>query len=199
MLKFCPESHVYELGGVKIPSLSEILTQAGVSDYSNVSEEILRKSAAFGKAVHLACQYFDRGSLDESTLDCNLKPYLTGWINFCEDFKCEWLVIEEPMCSKKLMYGTTPDRIGCVKGRISGVEIKATAKLMASTAIQTAAHAMAYNETAPRGMKILDRYGVLLLPDGVNERNYKMEKYKKKSDESVFRSALNIYNWKKKG
>lgn len=97
------------------------------------------------------------------------------------------------------MYGTTPDRIGCVKGRISGVEIKATAKLMASTAIQTAAHAMAYNETAPRGMKILDRYGVLLLPDGVNERNYKMEKYKKKSDESVFRSALNIYNWKKKG
>lgn len=201
MLNFDEATHTYTYDGVRLPSLSEVLQTVNISDYSGVSEEVMEAARKFGKAVHSACQFYDRGTLNEHKLDDKLRPYLQGWINFCEDFKCSWLIIEEPMCSLKYRFATTPDRIGYVKDRMAAVEIKSTSSLMPSTEVQTAAHALVYNEGASRTMRVLDRYGVLLLPDGVNERNYKIEKYVSKSDESVFRSALNVYYWirKKKG
>ena len=87
-LTFQADGHRYELDGKRIISLTQILSAAGLVDYSMVKLDVLATKAAFGTKVHEYTLWNDKGDLDMD----DLKPYpkywnrVEGWRQFCEDF-----------------------------------------------------------------------------------------------------------------
>ena len=192
-LIFHEDTHEYQVESEFIPSVSEILQDCGISDYSSVPDEILAKAAERGSHVHLATALYDYGKLDMSTVKLEWRDYVKAWVQFTNEYNPEWLVIEQPIYSKKYQFATTPDRIAYINGKLCDIEIKTTFKFMKSTAIQTAAHCICYNEDKKVADKIKKRYCVLLNKKGT----YKFIEMNDKSDERVFLGALTVFNWKK--
>jgi len=186
-LVFDAESHVYTLDGVTIPSVTQVLKSAGLIDFGFVPESILDKAKEFGNAVHKATELEDKEELDYFTLDVPLQNPLDAWNKFKKDFKFTPTIIEEIMYSEKYRFAGTPDRIGTIGKDYVLVDIK-TGVLAKTIALQTSG----YEILSP--VKIKRRIGVQLNMDG----SYKIKEYKDKTDQRVFLSCLNIFNWKGK-
>jgi len=190
--RFDAEKHLYFIDGVNVPSFSEIAEANGLFNYSAVSEEVMQASGQFGSAAHKACQLWDLEQLDEESLSEPLIPYLDGWKKFRSEFGVviypQW--IETPMFSLKYRFGTTPDRIVSIGNKMTVLEIKTTTTIQKAIAVQTAAQKLAFEENYG---SIKQRLAVQLVGDG----KYKIHEYKKLSDEAVFKSAVNVYYFKR--
>lgn len=110
-LVFSEEDHCYKLNNVVIPSVTQILKCCGISDFSKVPIDVLERARLFGTAVHKACELFDKGTLDERTLDPNLWPYLDGWVACKKEYAFEFVENENPLVSTIYRVAGTPDRI----------------------------------------------------------------------------------------
>ncbi len=184
---FDPESHVYTLDGLVVPSVTQVLQGAGLVDFSHVSKGVLDRASAFGTAAHMATALEDEKSLDIFSMDPELQGPVDAWNKFKQDIGFIPEIIEIPLYSDKYKFAGTPDRFGMIDKDKVLVDIK-TGAMTKATAIQTAG----YEILAP--YKIKRRIGVQLLMDGT----YKVHEYKEKSDKAVFLSALNIFNYKRR-
>ncbi len=70
--------HLYLLDGRPIPSVTQVIGESGVVDYSFCAPEHLLR----GTYVHQACQFYDEGCLDEESVDPAIRPYLDAYILF---------------------------------------------------------------------------------------------------------------------
>ena len=184
MLTFDQDKHEYRFGGVVVPSVTQVLRPMINLDF--VDADLLRRASAFGTAVHMACELYDTGRLDEDALDPELVPYLNGWCKFCREHACVWDLIEERVYHPTLRYAGTLDRRGNVDGHPSMVDIKSGTSLYASVGPQLAAytHASTPVPTAYR------RYAVRLYPDG-----YELKQYTSPLDWPAFASLLTLRNF----
>ena len=185
-IKFNKDTHTYFLDDRKIPSVTQIISSAGLSDFSKVNQDILKRSQSFGSAAHLACQLYDENRLDIKSLDIALEPRLEAWILFKRDFGIKtFKEIEKQVYSIKYQYAGCLDRLTMDDALI---EIKTCTTIPKTTGLQLMGYQGAYEEMYK--VKIKRRICVQLL-DGT----YKMEEYKEKSDRTVFLSCLNLHNW----
>ena len=188
MLEFNSENHTYKLDGIKLPSVTQVIGGAGLSDFSKVNPDILKRSQAFGTATHLACMLDDKHQLDMKSLDPALFPYLKSWQKFKRDFGItDFKEIEKQVYSTKYQYAGCLDRLW----EDALIEIKTSTSIPITAGLQLAGYQNAYEEMYK--VKIKRRLCVQLL-DGT----YKMEEYKEKSDRTVFLSCLNLHNWGKR-
>lgn len=176
-----------------LPRVTEILKGAGLSDFSRVPIDILEASQHFGTAVHLACQLWDLKTLDIDVLSEPLIPRLEAWKKFIKDYKVIILPeeIEKQFISEKYGFKGTPDRWPIIRNKRTLIDLKSSDTMYPSTEIQTAGYQILLEEN---GIKIHQRWGVQLRENGT----YKIEPYKEILDRSIFLSALNLYNWKKR-
>lgn len=72
-LSFDGELHEYRLGGIKIPSVTQIL------NWNVNTSRIPAWTSLRGTAFHLATEYDDAGDLDESSIDPLVKPHLDAY------------------------------------------------------------------------------------------------------------------------
>jgi CRISPR/Cas system-associated exonuclease Cas4 (RecB family) len=174
--------------------VTEILRSEGFIDFSMVPAEIMERAQIFGTALHKATELWDKNDLDITTLSAPLIPYLEAWRKFIKDFNITIKPdeIERHLTSKKLGFQGTPDRFTVINGKITIVDLKSSTSMYPATEIQTAAYQILVEENT--GLKVSQRWGVQLTEKGT----YKIEPYKDPTDRSVFLSALNIYNWKRR-
>lgn len=189
-LQFDSETHTYRFNGAIVPSVTTILSDVGLYDFSNVPEETLKYAADRGTAVHLACEYHDKGILD--TVPDVIRPYFDQYLAFLNDMDVEIVEIEKRVFCEKFLYAGTLDRIAVLK-KLSGqpvlVDIKTGQKSIAHQ-VQTAAYEYAYKTDKRQKM---DRYTLYLSDDG-----YKLsEAHTSRQDFDIFLSALSVYNFKK--
>lgn len=146
------EIHEYRLDGKVIPSVSEILSGTGISNYEGVPERHLKNAKERGITVDAACQLYDEDNpvklgnvmlWQEDRLDSFLDPetlsYLMGWIKFRTDYGFKPHLIAKPMSwtIAGMSYGLTPDRVGMMLGnRLAVNDIKVTAELLRSHKVQ---------------------------------------------------------------
>ena len=186
-LTFDESNHEYRLDGIKLPSVTQVLQGAGLSDFSKVNPELLERAKKFGTATHITCALFDDNRLDMKSLDPALEPRLEAWILFKRDFGItEFKEIEKQVYSTKYQYAGCLDRLW----EDALIEIKTCTTIPKTTGLQLVGYQEAYEEM--HKVKIKRRLCVQLL-DGT----YKMEEYKSKSDFRVFTSCLNVINWRK--
>ena len=193
-LTFTEKGHEYRLDGLVLPSVTQIISDVGLSDFSRVNKELLDRSVAFGSAVHETIRLKIKGTLDESTLDEHLVPYLRAWEKFYNDFSvCVW-ASEEKGHNPTLRYAYRFDYKASMycnkKTGIYLIDIK-TGHPKPADRIQLAGYRLGVQEK-------VDGIMLLYLNPDIKPFGYKVDvaTYNKK-DEAVFISALNIWNFRK--
>lgn len=99
------ENHQYFLDTRPIDGLTSTLKEGG----------LIRSSDEFymnrGTAVHLATELFDKGTLDEETVDPRIRGYLESWKRFRKDQNYQPVYIEYEIYHPQLMVASKVDRI----------------------------------------------------------------------------------------
>ncbi len=184
-LTFDAETHVYRFRGEVVPGVTSILKP--LQDFSCVPVAVLEAASSFGTAVHLACELWDKGVLDEDLLDPALVPYLAGWKQFSADHAVKWEMIEEQVYHPGLRYAGTLDRFGIVSNALAVVDIKSSAGLYPAVGPQLAAYKAAIQVAAP----VINRIAVQLKADG----SYVAKTYTDRTDWPLFASLVTVRNW----
>ena len=191
-LEFDEATHTYRRDGRRIISVTQAL--AGFYDWSAVHPDVLALAQDRGTRVHKATELFDHGTLDWSTVDEEVAPYLDAWARFREERKFKPLFIERRMYHPIYAYAGTMDRAGLIDSdEVPAVlDIKAVSKLSPVTGPQTAA----YRELADvqLGFKAKRRMAVQLLPNG----RYVCEPYRDSLDLPVFLAQVSTFYWRQK-
>jgi hypothetical protein len=193
-VEFDTQTHTYtDFAGREYPSVTKILNDLGLTDYSMIKDVVLAAAANFGTEVHRVCSLYDMGELDWSEYRPedrpHLEPYLDGWKKFLGDLQPKFLAIELPLISKAWAFAGTPDRVYTVTGNVIA-DIKTGAPVPA-TDLQTAGYQILVEENL--GMKIRGRITVKLEPG-----TYKLIQHKDPQDIITFKGAVNLWHWKQK-
>ncbi len=170
------ENHVYRLGDEVLPSITQILHDVGIADYSMVSTEQREAAKAKGRLVHLQTELDDRGLLDESIADMG---YVDGWREFREKWGFTPVAREVMAYHPVFFYAGTPDAVSLDEV----VEIK-TGKPQSWVKYQLAAQAMLCN---------VRKRVCVELPGNGTYRAYQFRPADLRRDFDVFLAALTVY------
>lgn len=181
-LTFDAETHEYRMGGVKIPSVTQIIAGAGLYGNTDYFTEYSRDRGSF---VHQVIEWHLSKELDESTIDPVLTPYFEAWLRFEKESSYVSDSCETRIASPTYRYAGTIDHIGHLNGHFCIIDVKSGAPTPA-TGIQLAGYE---NLLKVKGAK---RFALHLKDDG----NYKLIEYKDRNDRNVFLAALSLYYWK---
>ena len=126
-LIFYDNSHTYEVDGVKMDSVSEILRFLSREEYGDIDQFRLDNAAGRGTAVHTACEVLYK----YKTVECapDIEPYVMAFIQFLKDHKCEFNDIEKALADVERGIAGTPDLCGTVDGEEAIVDMKAQASI----------------------------------------------------------------------
>jgi hypothetical protein len=112
MVDFDPIRHEYrDEAGVHKPSVTWILAQSGLCDFSFVEDEVRARAMARGKSVHWMTRLEDEGALNYRAVPKLLRPFRKGWNTWKRDSGFVPEQIEQPFISP-LGFAGTPDRVG---------------------------------------------------------------------------------------
>ncbi len=100
------DQHVYLLDGKQIDGLTSTISEAGLMGNYGSEWHMDR-----GMKIHLATELWDRGTLDESTVDPQIQGYLKSWKRFRKDQNYTPTHIEYKTYHPELMVGTKIDRL----------------------------------------------------------------------------------------
>lgn len=195
---FEADPHAYYEGSVRRVSLTQVLSLAGLIDYSHVPPETLARAARRGKMVHQATAQIDRGvdvhALYEIPEAC--QPYVAAWELFVREtgFIADSELVEKPRIATiaGMRVGMTPDTAGLLFGVPSIIERKCCRNHHPVWAIQTAGQDLGLG--APPRYRHFARAAVQLLPTG----RYKLWPHEDNSDFDICRDAIRIAAWKLK-
>lgn len=192
---FDEQTHTYTVGGVRYPSVTEIL--APMHDKAAINPAILATAAERGKMIHETLEFIDYG--EDVDIHPEIAPYVIAYHRFLTDYRPRWELIETPLYSPfEGGYCGTVDRCGQIDGLAAVVDIKTiqtpTQEDYVSLSAQTAAYAYAINPDED-----IKRYGLFLRKD----RTYRLvdcdELDEKRSTPGmlVFQMCFNFYQFRK--
>lgn len=140
-LTFEPIEHRYTWNGIVVPSVTQALKAANILDYRHIPQDILQRAAIRGTAAHKACELWDLETLNEETLDEEIRPYLEAYKRFTVE--TGWIPgrIEERHFNRTYTYAGTFDRIGLLNGALVCLDFK-TGMVMDGHRAQLAAYCM---------------------------------------------------------
>lgn len=182
MLTFDPDTHVYTYDGQPVPSVTQILKEAGVID----TQWYTGDGAIRGQCVAEATALDDEGELDETSLDPALAGYMAAWRKFVAETGIIFQQIETPLFHNTLRYAGTPDRIATWAGKPCVIDIK-TGGREDWHGLQLAAYAGMVD--GPHS-----RCGVYLGPEGT----YKARQFTDGNDWLDFMACLRLCNRKRR-
>lgn len=188
-IEFDEATHTYRVNGQKWPGVTEILRP--LQDFSGVDPTVLKRAQDFGIALHKACELDANGTLDESTLDPQLAPWLEQFRAFLYDTRWKVLGTEEMVGHDGLKYcGKYDLRMLTNSGRHAIVDIKSGAKSK-TVGFQTEAYARA--RCAMHEEKIrYERYALYL-----RATEYRLVPCRNSDDDwRMFLSCHSIHYWK---
>ena len=190
---------LYQVRGQRVPSVTEVLELAGMTDYDQVEPGVLAKAADRGHAIAEWIELVARGHLrPDPTLagDAELEPYLAAYLAWTEEVSFQPERVEEVVVCEALGFAGTFDATGTAllprdgDGVLERVEVlvdwKAVAALQAQTALQTAGYALALGKPSIR------RYALQLRKVGT----YRFKRYDDPQDFVDYQSALGVAWWK---
>ena len=194
-LHFDAERHQYTLNGRVVPSVTQVLGQ--VVDFSMVPPDILERKCAIGQALHQAIALDHADDLDHDSLDASVLPYFAAWQKFLTEVGPRLFIkaAERPLGSLLYQYGVTPDIWGMVNGRRAVIELKSTAAIHPTVALQTAAQEQAITECCQWPITsegAVDRFALQLQPSG----NYRVHNFTSRGDFAVFLALRSVWGWR---
>jgi hypothetical protein len=117
---FDPETHTYEVDGVRWPSVTELIEYAGLKNNFGHTPFYAQR----GKYVHRAIELDVKGTLDIATVDPEVRPGLEAWRDFRAASECEVAATERRVFNAELRYGGTMDLLLEMEGRFFVTDVK---------------------------------------------------------------------------
>lgn len=110
-LCFNEERHEYSVNGRIIPSVTQIISAVGLYEFDYVSRETLAIAAERGRIVHTCVEWYEKGELDESSIDPELTGYFEAYLDcrMVNSFPAP-VAIEERVYSEQYGYAGTLDQ-----------------------------------------------------------------------------------------
>lgn len=129
--RFDEATHLYTVEGHYCLSTSDIISLAGLSDYSSVPPGRLETARDRGTSLHKAVHYFEEGDLDFASLSPEIQPYLRAYMKFRVEREFEPIAPQERAMvyqheNTDQMIGCTLDLRGTVGGKLYIVDPKCT-------------------------------------------------------------------------
>lgn len=186
-LTFDEVNHIYRRYGIIKPSVTQILQEVGLIDFSAVPKEVLERASNFGTAVHKTTELFDKNILDFSSVSNPIIPYLKAWQDFVDTYQIKILAIEEKFYCSKYDYCGTIDRIvysETLKKEIL-IDIKTTSSISPTVNLQTAGYAIG-----------IEKPNITRMAVQLKENNFRAVLCNSATDAAYFLSALNVWKWK---
>lgn len=185
-LEFDPAEHRYTVNGLEVPSVTTILKDAGMVDYSFCQEFARERGSAAHSAIHFALE----GDLDESSLHPMLVGYVAAARQAVADMKLEIVAVERRVFSRSGHFAGTLDLGARLQKKLAFFDWK-TGDPPPATALQLAAYADAWYEET--GELVSHRYAIRLFHDG----RYVVIPYTDRHDIVRFRAAVTVAAWRK--
>lgn len=179
-LTFDPEKHEYRYNGLIVPSVTRLLKWAGLIDETWFSDWHGER----GRLIHLACQYYDEGTLDMSSVHPEIAGYLESYIKWREAGRhIKILEIEAPVFNEGCWYAGTLDRAVAIDDNPAIIDIKSGA-YQPWHGLQLVGYQYAEDIFCERYSLYLDGGGSMA----------KLRKHEDSSDIDVFLSIAQAYN-----
>lgn len=193
------EDHTYWLDGRLIPGVTRIISP--LTDFSRVDPDVLERARQEGVHVHKMVELDCMGDLDVSTLPEWMTGHYQALQKFQADTGFQVVSSEQKLYSQKFDFAGTPDIIGDVpklpkvKG-IALIDVKRSLYAGPAIGIQTAAYLEAWNEQAPKSLRVpkQNRFALQLRPDG----QYRLTPFADPGDFAMFLACLTQLRWKEK-
>ncbi len=202
VLSFNAATHEYRVDGAPVPSVTQLLDDAGLTpDYAAVPPTVLQHARERGLHIDACCDLLDAEDLDWRSVHPEALPYVEAWIAFREYEGFTPLTAQIPLYHPTYGYAGTADSVGLLPGaRPVVVERKSTAKMAATYALQTAGYAQDGMWYAPPGGGVLApvpwerpaRLGVQLRRDG----SYALVPYDDPEDLAAFLGVVALGRWR---
>jgi hypothetical protein len=116
-LTFDEAEHAYYLGAVRLPSVTQVIRDAGLIDDTWFTEHARDR----GSQVHKACQYLNDDDLHLESLDQELLPYVIAYQAFLRDTGFRVYRSEQRVVSRRNMYAGTLDIYGLLRRGVRAV------------------------------------------------------------------------------
>jgi hypothetical protein len=189
-LRFDAAEHRYFVGDRELPSVTRILQDARLADFSApwFTADVMER----GTLVHAAIALDNEGALDYDALDPVLVGYVNGWRRYLDEAGATVLDFERPVCDLAAGYAGTLDAIVSERAQLRRptlIDIKPA--LYPSVSIQTAAYARC--APMPHGYSLPFVRAAIVLP---GDGTYKREPLDDRDDERVFLAAVTTFHWR---
>lgn len=195
MLTFDHDAHIYKWNDEIVPSVTQLLNEFKLVDFSGVPKDRLEYKRSLGVAVHYALELLEQQNLDEESIDAAIKPYIDAYKSFREVTGFEPRQTENRMYSKKWKFAGTMDQQGIHFAKIGNeeaiVDYKCTWKLYAACGPQLQGYKILFEENF--GIKIKRLFGLQLKPTG----HYELEEFKDASDKQDFLACVWLHYQKR--
>jgi hypothetical protein len=179
-LVFHTDPHRYELDGEIVPSVTQVLTRAGLIDFSHVPGYVREAALERGRIVHSAVHFYNERDLDVAEFARTFPQYLgylDAWIAFREQRAFAPVLNERRVASRRHRIAGTLDCLGVLDGVAVLLDFKTGRPGDVAADLQTAAYlslALEWaGETYDRDLTeffarhaVVRRYGVQLRGDG---------------------------------
>lgn len=160
-LIFYDDKHIYEVDGVKVPSVSEIIRFISRESYSDIAQYRLDNAAERGTKVHKLCEQMIKYGECEAGYD--VVGYIQAFVLFCKEHSFELQYSEKALACEE--YAGTVDLIGTVDGAQSVIDLKtvcAVVKPLVKAQLNGYKRLVEYNKIA----EITRLYCLQLMADG---------------------------------
>jgi hypothetical protein len=196
-LAFDPATHSYTLGGLPVPSVTQVLKQTGYIRLDGIPEPVLERARDRGDRIHKALHYLFDDDLDEDTID----PAIAGYIRSAQAFLSSYIDLqlraEMRVWSERHHFAGTLDLLALdCSGRLMIGDFKTGEPADVAADLQLAAYQGALLEMRavdPDLRRLVDRpvhrCSIRLFADG---RFPVLTPYEEISDFSRFLNALHV-------
>jgi hypothetical protein len=192
-IDFDEAGHLYTIpdGGRRVPSVTEVLKDNGLVDYSFCTALARERGSAAHEAIHFDVE----GDLDTSSLDPIVAPYVEAARVARQALEVEPILAEAVVFSALYGYAGKLDLLAYLRGRRRLVVIDwKTGAAPPAVALQLAGYAGAWHEMT--GEVVLERIAIQLQP--AERIPYKLHEFSDRGDLGTFRGAAGCTNWRRK-
>ena len=102
-LAFDEQQHLYTLGGLVLPSVTQIMSPMSSMLYAAVPQAALDAAADRGTRAHEQVSNYVRYGVLET--DEDTAPYVRAFLRFCKDYSPTWQGSEIRTYHRQMMYG----------------------------------------------------------------------------------------------
>lgn len=184
-LTFDEALHEYRLGGVRVPSVTQLL--APLCSFEGIPTSVLEAKRDLGQRVHFACQLDDEDDLEESSVGDDVLGYLEGYRRFRRETGATVVLNEQRVADHVMRFAGTLDRVLQIAGVKWLVDLKTCIATPIAVGPQTSAYLRALADPS-----VTHRAALRLRPDGT----YRFDPLNGADDWTTFMACVALHRFK---